>query len=584
MATVDVQSPLKPKQRSLFVRAAAYTIAVVLYILVGFIAVSIPPKEQGKLVLGAQTSSDPLSSELSMLLNVNPKVPTQVIYNTIQATPTPTPQTNHWPTFSTSTPTPQPSQWPHPATPTPTVQPNQWPNPITSTPTPQPNQWPTFVTSTPTPMQNQWPHPSSLTPTPQLSQSPTPSPTNAPLAPSKLKQIVSNAGITLINPKITTDLSSKNIIINGDSQDKLFGIIPVSFPVSIKVNQINGVVVPVSKPWWQKLLTNPFTKVTCSNSLSESSCIKNGCEYWSDCNKCQDFTTPYDPTCTCDSIKDKNTCNGGGCEWHSDKSICTIPCKDITDKNYCANYLGCRYYDTCGKCGDSNSPPSTSCKCTSNKNPTTCGAATDCQWHPECISGGGACADKGVDSIKACGETCDNIAGQQACTDTGCTYYPRCGLCHSYPPPDSCLCHVIKNQTTCDSATGCQWHPECTGGLNCIVKGASSLDACGDCMNINSKDACNNSGKCHYYDTCGKCGAIDDPPDPSCSCAALKGSDECAVGWNCKWHPECGGGGVCASQLGSYNPAIICGGCKNIVDKSACSKAPGCTYSNGQCL
>ena len=538
MDTQDAQ-PLenKPRKKSLFVRVLVYTLGIVFFILIGFMAGRVSTGECGKVVLGAHTPSDSLLSSLAMLLKVNPEIPTQQTV-TVQSIPTPTTQPNQWPTF---------------------------PSP---TPTPQPNNWPTFTSPTPTP-------------TLQPSQSPTPSPTSAPIAQDKIKNIVSNAGITLVNPKITTDTNSKNVIVNGDVQDKLFGIIPVSFQTSIKVNQVTGVVTSVAKPWWQNLIPNPFApKVACSSLLGESSCLSNGCEYWSDCNKCESFTTPYDPTCTCDSIKDKNTCSQGGCEWHSDKSICTIPCSGITDKNYCDNYPGCRYYDTCGKCGDANSPPSTSCKCTSNKNSTTCGAATDCEWHPECISGGGACADKGLDSIMACGKSCDNIAGQEACTKTGCTFYPRCGLCHDYPPPDSCLCHVIKNQTTCDSATGCEWHPECAGGLNCVSKGASSLDACGDCININSKDACSNTAACHYYDTCGKCGFLDAPPDPSCSCAALKSSDECAAGWNCKWYSECGAGGSCANT--GLNSVKACGSCKNITDQQACTNA-GCAYSNYSC-
>ena len=365
MSAPNIQPVLhKAAKKSFLIRALACILVIVFAVLVGYITGRILPNECGKSVLGAQ-----------------------------------------WPTFPSPTPTPTPiSQWPHPATPTPTLTPtpkSQWPTFPSPTPTPTPtptSQW-LILSPTPTPV-NHWPT-FSPTPTPAPtgthgpttsgcggSHGPTTGTTSMPITPDKLEELTSNIGITLINPGITTSptpsgshgpttssgsgshgpttgtnqpTANSDITFKGNMQDKILGLIQISYPATLSVNANGGITVSTNKSWWQKIFTNPFSSITsglisCTSLTGESSCIKNGCTYWSDCGKCEATTTPYNPTCSCSTIQSPGTCN----------------------------------------------------------------SSVSCEWHPEC-AGGGACVGIGSSSKIAC-SGCGNIIGQNACYAAGCTY------------------------------------------------------------------------------------------------------------------------------------------------------------------
>ncbi len=460
----------KSAKRSIFIRVLTYALGIVFFILVGFIIGRVSLGKCGRFVLGTQTSSGSLLSSLQTLLNVNPKIPTQVIY-TVQATPAPTSKPNQWPTFPTATVTPQP---------------------------------------------NQWPHPTALTPTPQ--------PTSAPLPPTKIKQIVNNMGITLTNPTITTGTDGKNITVKGEIQNKILGLISISNTVVLNVNRNGGITESITKPWWQKIFTNPFAGlIKCTSLIGETSCIKNGCSYWSDCGKCEDVTAPYDPACSCDTIKGEGDCN----------------------------------------------------------------TAASCEWRSEC-AGGGACAVVGESSKGACGG-CQNIIGTDTCNKmgSGCFIDSNCGRCEDPTVPDpSCTCASVKSKSGCDRAVSCEWRSECAGGGACASLIANTKVACGGCGNIIGVNACNKQGSgCRIDSNCGRC-EENSFVDPSCTCNSVKTKSGCDAASNCKWHPECAGGGVCASWFDStdtyVNSKVACGGCANINGKSECNNA-GCIYSNNQC-
>ena len=406
----------KATKKSFLIRVLACTLVIIFAVFVGYIAGRMSPNECGKSVLGSQWPTFP--------------------------SPTPTPQVNHWPTFPTATPTPQVNHWPTFPSPTPTPQPNQWPHPATPTPTPQVNQWPTFPSPTPTTQPNQWP---------------TPTPTNAPLAPNKIKQIVNNLGIIPAASGITMNTGTHDYTVKGNVSNKILGLIQVSTPITVTING-NGVIKEsTAKPWWQKILTftNPFaglpSAVNCSSITDGFACINHPeCNFWQACGKCVTSGTPYDPECFCSPNKSKGTCQSWAC---------------------------------------SNGP---------------C-----CQWYPEC-AGGGTCAVTGTSSKVACGG-CGNVIGVDACNKqgSGCWIDSNCGRCEesAYSDP-SCTCSSVKTKSGCDGASNCKWHPECAGGGVCAPwfdstdTYVNSKVACGGCANINGKSECTNAGCIYSNNQC----------------------------------------------------------------------------------
>jgi hypothetical protein len=499
---LNVRSVFKLNKRSLPVRISAYTLAIVFFIVIGFITGRASPNKCNSSVLGAQTSSNSLLSNLALLLKVNPEIQTQQLNATqIIITPSPTPK-SQWPTFPTTTPTATPK--------------SQWPTPPTPTATPK-SQWPTFPTTTPTATpKSQWPTPP--TPTPLAYQWPSPTPTSAPITPDKIKQIVNGAGITLTNTEATMSLNTNSYTIKGNVQDKILGLIQISYPATLSVDGNGGMTESIAKPWWQKIFINPFTNlVSCTSLTGETSCIKNGCSYWSECGKCEDVTTPYVPACSCYATKNKGSCD----------------------------------------------------------------SSASCEWHSEC-AGGGACAAIGASSKISCGG-CLNVNGEDACNKegSGCGFDSNCGRCEDpYVPDPTCTCASVKSKSACSAAASCEWHSECAGGGACAALLTSSKVACGGCGNVVGENACNKEGSyCGFDSNCGRC---EDPyvPDPTCTCDSDKTKSACDSAASCSWHSECAGGGACASLLA--NSEVACGGCGNILNKSACNKA-GCVYSNNQC-
>ena len=312
----------KAAKKSFLIRALAFTLVIVFAVLIGYIAGRISSRECSKSVLGSQWPTFP--------------------------SPTPTP-TSHWPTFPSPTPTPT-SHWPTFPSPTPTPQPSHWPTFPSPTPTPQPSHWPTFPSPTPTPQPSHWP-------TPSPNAWPSPSPAKTPLNADQMKKIISNAGITVTGQEIPASASAHTIVIHGAEMNKLFGLIPISYPVLVSIDRISGLIQNISRPWWTIILNPQLTSEKCEN---------------------------------------------------------------INTKNQCNSTSGCRYYGTCGKCGDANNPPDPSCKCSADVFTNQCNNTGDCQWYSECV--GGVCGDKGLNSYQACGG-CENINTKNQCNSTsGCQY------------------------------------------------------------------------------------------------------------------------------------------------------------------
>lgn len=526
MDTPNIQPEIiEPKKKRFPIRALVYTLGIGFALFIGFFIGKVAPDECTKSVLGAQTP-DSLISHIALALNLS------TIH--LASSPTPTTPTLHIMVFPTATPTTAPLHLIIIPTATPTSAPLHLIIIPTATPTEVPLHLIILPTASPTPVASHLSLNLSninlITPTPlfPINFNPLPSipPTPVPLNSSQIQDIMTNNGITMSDPQITPNPGAQSITVKGKLEDKIFGIIPITYTADIKVNQRYGQVESISKPWWRQLfnysITDPLTTGDCKNILSDTGCVKSGCE------------------------------------WHAAQKICSVECDLLHDKNWCTSMNGCRYYDLCGKCGDSDAPPEPSCSCNSTKLPTLCSAATDCEWHPECVNNGGACTDKGTDSMKACGN-CTNISGQDVCNELynyGCMFYPGCGKCGKTVfintgdtgVPDSCTCENLNDSMTkCNGTAGCEWHSECASSYKCLPGGLDSYKACG-CEGIVGQDACTKTPLCQYYATCGKCGYPNSPPNQSCSCSALKSEDLCKVGYNCEWHKECGHDGACAIQ------------------------------------
>jgi hypothetical protein len=184
---------------------------------------------------------------------------------------------------------------------------------------------------------------------------------------------------------------------------------------------------------------------------------------------------------------------------------------------------------------------------------------------------------------------CSSITDGFSCfSHSQCGWWEACSKCEDLTTPydPQCSCNPFKNKNACDPAYGCQWHSECAGGGICAATGTTSNVVCGGCGNVIGVDACNKQGSgCWIDSNCGRCEASAFS-DPACTCSSVKTKSGCDGASNCKWHPECAGGGVCASWFDStntyINSKIACGGCANITSKSDCTNA-GCIYSNNQC-
>jgi hypothetical protein len=285
-------SEFKQKKDSFFIKITAYALVLVFFVLLGNFADSLDTENNS--VLGIQTPNT-FKSLLAFIPNLNGRIPAvQVIPQMNIILPSPTPTLMHVLLFPTATPTIHFILFP---TATPTIHfvlfPTSTPTPIPSaTPYPTYTPYPTNIpeptftpipTSTPVSTQTYLPVPTSedsnplmgpagtelntdiTTPVPtefsEISPSPLPTttPTNAPLNPERAKQIINNAGINLTKPEIATNVETQKSTINGVVTDKLLGIIPVSYPVVIKVNTASGEIENISKPWWRKIFSGLFT-------------------------------------------------------------------------------------------------------------------------------------------------------------------------------------------------------------------------------------------------------------------------------------------------------------------------------------
>jgi hypothetical protein len=269
-------------------------------------------------VLGVQ-SPNWVTSQVAMLFNLNTEKPANY-QNNFQLAPTETPAV------------PEPTAEP-------TIEPNETPSMIwgginrnpkpTETPAPnnkiitpgdkssgmENNQTP-VLTPTPEYKYNWNRNYSTPTPTPNNviieatipTITPTPKPTMAPLSSQQVKQIIDTTGIIIAKPEITTNSETPGFTITGEIKDKLFGLLPVSYPVVIKMNEDSGKIDNVTIPWWRTLFGNPFaggiTKIRCGDGI---------------CSQ----TENYD-SCKLDCAP---VCGNAICEYGEGQDTCPVDCE-----------------------------------------------------------------------------------------------------------------------------------------------------------------------------------------------------------------------------------------------------------------
>ena len=93
---------------------------------------------------------------------------------------------------------------------------------------------------------------SATTPEPVLQQ---------PFNADQIKRIINLAGISMEKPEIMMNIEVPGLTIKGTVKDKIFGVFPISYPVTIHMDASTGQIKSVDFPWWRKLFGNPLKGV-----------------------------------------------------------------------------------------------------------------------------------------------------------------------------------------------------------------------------------------------------------------------------------------------------------------------------------
>ena len=297
----------------------------IFFLIIGFAIGKMSAPECNKSVLGTQTSSSTFSRLASLFsFNIERAAP-QV--NTIQLVPTNKPTEEPSPMPGNGTPSMiwsglnrdhQPTNTPTPnnviITP---EQNNESDNSDSPSPTPKyKTNWDrTIPTPTKTVEQmvadkeknlNDRSNDGKTRPTPIL----TPKPAREKIEPIKVKQIIDMAGIKVEKPDITINTEKPGYIVNGEIKDKLFGLLPVSYPVVVNINETSGEIEKVSIPWWRTLFGNPFT-----GNITQIRCGDGICSPSENYISCKVDCTPV--------------CGNGICEYGEGQDTCPADCEVI---------------------------------------------------------------------------------------------------------------------------------------------------------------------------------------------------------------------------------------------------------------
>jgi hypothetical protein len=328
MDNQDVQPLIVKSEKKLSsIQILLGSLGIIVIILTSFLLGKFSESECSKSVLGVQTS-DSLISRLAYVFNLNKEGISQ--QSTYQLAPTsiPTEEPAAEPTNTEDTPSmiwsglnrnPKPTSTPASNNVITTPEDDSADNSDPSTATPTPKYRTNWDRTIPTPTKtmdeiisekenkfNDQSDNRKTKPTPIL----TPKPTPEKIEPAQVKQIIGNVGINIEKPEITTNPEKPGYTINGEIKDKLFGLLPVSYPVIVKINETSGDIENVSVPWWRTLFGNPFV-----GNISKIRCGDGICSTTENYGNCKADCTPV--------------CGNGICEYGEGQDTCIADCEMI---------------------------------------------------------------------------------------------------------------------------------------------------------------------------------------------------------------------------------------------------------------
>jgi hypothetical protein len=309
-------SPVQPEKKVSGKYVFLCFVGVVLCASVGFMAGKFSTSVCNKSVLGIQAPAS-LSSRLALLFNIerpSQQIQTfQLAPGTESASPEPTEE-------PLATPTPEDGEpgmiWSginRNPKPTPTSVPN---NVITTpeqqnvggqgdeeTPTPTPKYKTNWDRNTPTPTPNNV----IIEVTAEATKTSTPKPPKISVVPLEIQKFIDDAGVQMDKLEVIRSEGEEGVRVTGALHEKLFGLLPVNYQISIQVDEENGKIETASIPWWRTFFGNPFvgniSQIRCGDGICSSTESITSCK--TDCEK---------------------VCGNGICEFGEGTDTCSQDC------------------------------------------------------------------------------------------------------------------------------------------------------------------------------------------------------------------------------------------------------------------
>jgi len=321
---------IQPKKKLLLIHTVAGVVGIIVFTAIGYLAAKSTINQCDTPVLGAQTSSS-VVSQLASLFRLNierPSVetntfelaPTAALVNpqiTLEPSPTKGDDDSLYLAGDRRNATPIPTQI------VPTTSPenadmggNRKERP---TATPSPKYYANWdrnrSTPTPAPVDGGMEKEKGIDNDSDNRKTPTGTKLDAlapePLKPEQVKQIVGLAGISLVEPEISTSEATPGFVVTGAIKDTMFGFLKVEYPVAVQVNEDSGEIEHVSIPWWRTLFGNPF-----AGGISQILCGDGICSSKEDFGTCPSDCAPV--------------CGNGICEYGEGQDTCPVDCGFIS--------------------------------------------------------------------------------------------------------------------------------------------------------------------------------------------------------------------------------------------------------------
>jgi hypothetical protein len=120
---------------------------------------------------------------------------------------------------------------------------------------------------------------------------------------NQIGKIIDQIGVSLERTSVSTNTDKEGISVNGVLKDKLFGFLPVQYPIEIRVDESNGQIDDISIPWWRSLFGNPFI-----GNISRIVCGDGICSVSESFDSCKIDCTPVCGNAICEYGEGQDTC------------------------------------------------------------------------------------------------------------------------------------------------------------------------------------------------------------------------------------------------------------------------------------